>query len=137
MNHQNYVRWLREAEHLSKDYHVTSRSYPNPHGANELIFLPQNYWHYVDWLEVNTDITFADWVIHCAQNPHEATPISHLLMYWLWQDECSRWINCLPAGSDRLPKGFRFWKASYGTRVWTAGFGGWNGHARSQAEEDE
>ncbi len=124
MNHQNYVRWLREAEHLSKDYHVTSRSYPNPHGADELIFLPQNYWHYVDWLEANTDITFADWVTHCAQNPHKTTPISHLLMYWLWQDECCRWINNAPRPNGPAPKGLKLWTAKYKGQNWRVGMTG-------------
>lgn len=123
-DHLTYMRWLHELEARQPHITVTSRSYKNTSGTDELIWLSEPYWDYVDWLEARSEISFADWVIHCEQNPHEGASLSSLLMYWLWQDECSRWMNNLPTGSDRLPKGFRFWKASYGGRVWTAGYGG-------------
>lgn len=91
--------------------------------ADELITLPKSYWEYVDWLETRGDINFSGWVIHCEQNPHLDTPLSELLMYWLWLDECGRWMNCLPTQTTTIPSGFSFWKVEYGDQVWTAGCG--------------
>lgn len=99
-----------------------ARNYPNSAGADELIFLPRNYWDYVDWSEARGDMDFAAWVIHCERNPHFDTPISELLMYWLWVDECGRWLHCKPTMSKTLPRGLAFWKATYGKKVWTVGY---------------
>jgi hypothetical protein len=121
--HQEYMRWLHSKSTKNSENQVISRTFKNSSGADELISLPQSYWGYVDWLEARGDIIFSEWVIHCEMNPHEDTPISHLLMYWLWLDECGRWMNCQPTPSTVIPNGFRFWKAEYGNRVWTAGCG--------------
>lgn len=123
-NQQAYVRKLRARTKGIRDYEVVSRDYPNLAGASEIIFLPRCYWNYVDWAEARGEMDFAGWVIHCEKNPHEDMPISELLMYWLWQDICSRWMNCLPTMLDVPPQGFAFWKATYGKKVWTVGYGG-------------
>ena len=104
MNHQEYVRCLRASETISDAYQVVSRGYPNICGAQELIFLPQKYWDYADWLEEGGNINFAEWVLHCDKHPHEGMVISHLLMYWLWLDECNRWIYDDPRPTDSVPK---------------------------------
>lgn len=120
---QKFMRWLRQSTTGSASYDLETRTYPNSTGADELITLHHNYWNYVDWLEARGEISFADWVIHCEQNPSGDTPLSELLMYWLWLDECNRWLYCEPTPSQTLPAGFSFWKATYGERVWTVGCG--------------
>ncbi len=121
--HQEYMRWLHEKSTNSSYNKAVTRTYSNMSNADELITLPKSYWEYVDWLETRGDINFSEWVIHCEQNPHLNIPISELLMYWLWLDECGRWMNCLPTQTTTIPSGFRFWKAEYGDQVWTAGCG--------------
>jgi|GEM_PF-2326859 hypothetical protein len=121
--HQEFLRWLRDAATTSASYDPVTRTYPNSAGADELITLHRNYWDYVDWLEARGDIRFADWVIHCEQNAEDDAPLSETLMYWLWKDECNRWLYCAPTPSKTLPAGFSFWKARYGDRVWTVGCG--------------
>jgi hypothetical protein len=125
--HLKYMQWLRERNAIDPSFTTTSRTYKNLAGADELIWLPNSYWDYVDWMEERGDISFADWVIHCEKNPHEDVSISNLLLYWLWQDECSRWMNCQPTPTTKRPAGLKFWKASYGDRVWTAGYAGRTG----------
>ena len=52
-------------------YDVIGRAYKNAKGVDEIIHLQRSYWDYVEWLESMTEIKFADWVIHCDNNPSE------------------------------------------------------------------
>lgn len=92
-------------DHIRRDapyhpsYDVIARAYKNASGIDEMIYLHRVCWDHVDWLEANTDINFADWVVHCANNPAPDFTLSHLLQYWLWVDECNRHRNGeLPLG---------------------------------------
>lgn len=85
----------------------------NHSGADVMIHLPQGYWNYVDWLEQRGDIDFTAWVDHCEATPFEDWPISQLLMYWLWRDNCRRHRNGDPTFSDAPPDGYE----PYGERA--------------------
>ena len=68
MDHQQYIQSLRRAPN-SPNYEILARSYKNALGIDELIFLHRVTWDYVDWLEANTENSFADWVVHTDKNP--------------------------------------------------------------------
>ena len=93
MNHQEYMRHLRSDPPYHPSYDVITRAYKNASGIDELIHLHRTTWEYVDWLEVNTEIKFAEWVVHCDNNPAPGFTLSHLLQYWLYEGECIRWEN--------------------------------------------
>lgn len=91
MNHQQYMNDLRRSPPYHPGYDVIARAYKNAKGIDELIHLHRTSWQYVDWLEANDHISFADWVIHCDNHPSPGFTLSHLLQYWLYEDECYRW----------------------------------------------
>lgn len=105
MDHQEYMHSIRHETPTDEDYDVVSRSYKNTAGADELIFLPDNYWDNVDWLEARGDIDFSEWVIHCEETPCEGYTLSHLLMHWLWKDHCYRYMMGEPMQSALPPLG--------------------------------
>lgn len=109
MDHQEYMQWLRHHSPSSQGFDIQSRPYKNSEGVEELIFMHHNYWEYVDWLEQNSDIDFADWVVHSCKNPCEGYTLSHLLMYWLWFDECGRFRQGLPTPHSYPPRGYKGW----------------------------
>lgn len=123
MDNRRYMSWLRREEAHAGGNRIFSRPYRNAASADVLVTLTDGYWRYVDWLEDRGDICIADWVRHCEANPDEAMPLSELLVYWLWTDECNRWVLGEPTPGTTKPQGFGFWKASYGKRVWRAGCG--------------
>lgn len=96
MSHQRFMNFLRGGTPSTPPYDPIARVYKNASGVDEIIHLHRCYWNYVDWLEATTDIKFADWVVHCDKNPSEGYTLSHLLMYWLWTDECDRFREGLP-----------------------------------------
>jgi hypothetical protein len=106
MNHQEFMTYLRDQTPENRDDIPTPRAYKNARGVDEIIHLHESYWDYVDWLETTTDIKFADWVVHCDKNPAEDYTLSHLLMYWLWTDECGRFRVGLPTPSSTPPIGY-------------------------------
>ena len=90
-------------------YDVIGRAYKNAKGVDEIIHLQRSYWDYVEWLESTTEIKFADWVVHSGNNPVEGYTLSHLLMYWLWKDECNRFRESLPTPNSYPPMGYEGW----------------------------
>lgn len=106
MNHIQYLHHLREFEAKNPNHAVQARAYINAAGADELIFLPQSMWEYVDWLEARGYIDFQVWVLHCEANPVETFTLSHLIMYWLWLDDCRRHRYGLPTHTNVLPEGY-------------------------------
>lgn len=91
------------------DYKPVKRFYKNASGVDEMIIMTQSHWDYVEWLENTTEIKFADWVIHCDKNPFEDHPISELLIYWLWVDECARFKEGLDTPTPFPPVGYKGW----------------------------
>lgn len=119
MDHQEFMHSIRHQVPKKEAYAVLSRTYKNAASADELIFLPKIYWESVDWLEARGDIDFADWVVHCDQDPSEGYSLSHLLMHWLWQDQCYRHMLGLPMKSDLPPLGGAVFYGEYcGTSWW-------------------
>jgi len=112
MDHQQYIQSLRRAPN-SPNYEILARSYKNALGIDELIFLHRVTWDYVDWLEANTENSFADWVVHTDKNPSEGFTLSHLLSYWLWFDECNRFRQGMPTPCDYPPLGYEGWADEY------------------------
>ncbi len=112
MDHQEFMRSLRHVPN-HPDYEVQARAYKNTHGVDQMIFLHKCYWEYVDWLEARGDIDFAEWVIHCENNPFEDFTLSHLLMYWLWNDACERFKQDLPTMQPCPPMGYEGWADEY------------------------
>ena len=108
MNHQEFMRSLRRVPNHPNNK-IVARTYKNAKGADELIFLHQVHWDYVEWLEARGDIDFAEWVIHCDNNPVEDFTLSHLLMYWLWEDECIRFREGMPTPHPYPPMGYEGW----------------------------
>jgi hypothetical protein len=106
MNHLEFMHHLRKQEALNPAHAPTARTYPNNAGVDALIHLPESMWDYVDWLEARGDIDFSAWVIHCEKTPCEGYTLSHLLMYWLWLDECRRHRAGLPTPNAILPAGY-------------------------------
>lgn len=109
MNHQEFLHYLRHNTPNNEAYEIEARAYKNGKGIDELISLPRSYWRYVEWAENTTDIDFATWVIHCAQNPVEGYTLSHQLMYWLWTDECNRFRAGETTPEDYPPMGYTGW----------------------------
>lgn len=94
-------------------YKVVARVYKNAKRVDEVIWLHQCYWQYVDLLETQGEISFAEWVVHCDNNPFEDWTLSHLLMYWLWSDECGRFREGLPTPKPYPPLGYEGWADEY------------------------
>src|SRR3546814_280170 len=109
MNHIEYLRDLRRRSPDEATYEIEARPYKNAQGVDELIFLTRGYWRYVDWAEKNTEIDFANWVVHCCNYPCEGFSLSHLLMYWLWLDHCARFYAGDPTPNDYPPMGYEEW----------------------------
>ena len=109
MNHQEYITHLRTRTPSAPNFDVIGRAYKNAQGIDEIIYLHSCYWDYVAWLEDTTDIKFAAWVVHCDNNPSEGYTLSHLLMYWLWTDECNRFREGLPTPYPYPPMGYEGW----------------------------
>ena len=106
MDNQWYLNDLRERTDGSAKQQIEARPYKNAKGVEELIFLLKETWAYVEWLEENDAIDFAQWVVHCDNNPVETFCLSHLLMFWLWDDECYRHKLGLPTPTQNPPAGF-------------------------------
>ncbi|MCG8405203.1 MAG: hypothetical protein MI923_08410 [Phycisphaerales bacterium] len=109
MDNRKYLADLRRRMPNRPSHKIEARSYKNASGVDELIYLPTGYWNYVEWAEKNTEIDFADWVVHCDTNPSEGFCLSHLLMYWLWTDECNRFRQGLPTPHPYPPMGYEGW----------------------------
>jgi len=109
MNHQEYMTHMRTRTPSTPTYDVVARAYKNAKGIDEIIHLHRCNWDYVEWLEANTGISFAEWVVHCDKNPSEGYTLSHLLMYWLWTDECNRFREGLPTPHSYTPVGYEGW----------------------------
>lgn len=109
MSNKAYLDDLRQRSPNHPTYDIEARAYKNAKGVDELIYLPKGYWEYVAWVEANTEIDFAKWVVHCDQNPFEDWSLSHLLMYWLWNDECNRFRNGEPTPNPYPPMGYEGW----------------------------
>jgi hypothetical protein len=108
MNNRDFMQYLRGLGDDGGHSVPVSRTYLNHQGVKELITLPASYWDYVDWIEECGDGDFAEWVIHCGNNPFSDWTISHLLMHWLWMDECGRHRHGLPTPTSRPPEGYVF-----------------------------
>ncbi len=115
MDHHEFMKYLRHVPNLPS-YKVVSRVYKNAKGVDEFIWLHQCYWDYVEWLEARGDINFSEWVVHCDNNPFEDWTLSHLLMYWLWLDECGRFRQGLPTPNPYPPMGYEGWADEYHTQ---------------------
>ena len=109
MNHHEFLSELRHKTPNLKATEIEARAYKNAKGIDELIYLPKGYWAYVVWAEKNTDIDFQTWVIHCDNNPSEGFSLSHLLMYWLWEDECNRFRQGFATPNPYPPMGYEGW----------------------------
>jgi hypothetical protein len=109
MNHQEYMTHMRTRTPSLPTYDVVGRAYKNTQGIDEIIYLHRCNWDYVEWLEANTEIRFAEWVVHCDDNPSEGYTLSHLLMYRLWTDECNRFREGLPTPHPYPPAGYEGW----------------------------
>ena len=109
MNQIEFLNYLRHGLPNSPEYEIEPRVYKNAKGVDEIIHLTRNYWRYVDWADQNTDIDFANWVIHCDQNPTAGYTLSHQLMYWLWTDECNRFRQSHPTPHPYPPMGYESW----------------------------
>ncbi|WP_037226941.1 hypothetical protein [Roseobacter sp. GAI101] len=103
------MNFLRGGTPSTANYDPVARVYKNASGIDEIIHLHRCYWAYVDWLEATTDIKFINWVVHCDKNPSEGYTLSHLLMYWLWTDECDRFRAGLPTPNPYPPMGYEGW----------------------------
>ena len=109
MDNKKYLDDLRRRSPNAKSYQIEARPYKNAKGVDELIYLQAGYWRYVEWAEANTEIDFAEWVIHCDKTPCEGFSLSHLLMYWLWTDECNRFRQGEPTPKPYPPMGYEGW----------------------------
>lgn len=116
MKHTEFMHYLRHRTPNTSGYEPLPRIYRNAKGIEEIIYLPRCWWSYVDWAEANTDIDFAVWVVHCDQNPFDDWTLSHLLMYWLWLDECNRFREGLPTPDPYPPMGYQGWADEYHSR---------------------
>ena len=106
MDHIAFMDYLRTR---GEPADVVPRVYPSIRGTDQVIFLTQGYWDYVDWLEARGVIDFAAWVKHCETHPFEGMTLSHLLMHWLWTDECNRHRNGDETPTNAPPEGFERW----------------------------
>lgn len=118
MDNKDYLDDLRRRSPNHENYEIEARAYKNAKGVDELIYLQRGYWRYADWLESNEDeVSIAAWVIHCDQNPCEGFSLSHLLMYWLWEDHCNRFRAGMPTPDPYPPLGYEGWAEEFhGTR---------------------
>lgn len=117
MNQREFLSDLRQRSPNDEVYDIEARAYKNAKGIDELVYLQQGYWHYVAWAEKNTDIDFAEWVIHCDKNPFEDFSLSHLLMYWLWDDHCNRFRQGLPTPNSYPPLGYEGWADEFHSKA--------------------
>lgn len=117
MSNRDYLGDLRRRSPNHPNYKIEARAYKNAKGVDELIHLQVGYWSYVEWLEANTDIRFGDWVIHCDQNPFEDWPLSKLLMYWLWKDQCGRFAEGERNDQPFPPMGYEGWADEFHSQV--------------------
>lgn len=108
MNNTEFMHYLRNLDEADGFNKPLSRFYKNHLGVDELITLPASYWDYVVWLEDRGDSDIGEWVIHCGKHPFEDWTTSHLLMYWLWMDDCGRHEQGLPTYRDVPPDGAVF-----------------------------
>lgn len=106
MNHFEYMEHLREHEARSLNHKPVARAYRNGAGVDELIHLPQSMWDYADWLEAEGHISMQEWVTHCEANPWQGMTLSHLIMYWLWLDNCRRYRYGEPLPDNVPPEGY-------------------------------
>ncbi|TCP38787.1 hypothetical protein [Rhodovulum marinum] len=109
MDHKDYMHALRHKTPNHPYYEPEARSYPNASGVEELIFLPASTWAYADFLEANTDIRIADWVIEADELKRDDYTIAHILWFWLWENECDRFRNGLTTPHDMPPMGYEGW----------------------------
>jgi hypothetical protein len=117
MNHHQYLQDLRRRSQNLDRHEIEARAYKNAKGVDELIYLTKGYWEYVEWAEKNTEIDFATWVVHCDNNPSEGFSLSHLLMYWLWTDECNRFRAGDPTPDAYPPQGYQGWADEYHSKA--------------------
>lgn len=110
MDHEDFMYSLRHGTPDKPAYQTQGRVYKSASGVDTFIHLNTCHWEYVDWLEDQGDIDFAEWVIHCDANPCEGYTLSHHLMYWLWTDECRRHRYGAPTPSDTPPDGYTLWE---------------------------
>lgn len=113
MSHIDFMKHLQSGTKKDPLNAPVTRFYKHAAGADSMIHLPQGYWNYVDWLEARGDIDFTIWVTHCEENPFEDWPVSQLLMYWLWLDNCRRHRYGEATFSDTPPEGYE----PYGERA--------------------
>lgn len=111
MNQREFLQNLRSRSPNAETYEIEARAYKNAKGIDELIYLQRGYWDYIAWAEQNTDIDFSHWVVHCDNNPSEGFTLSHLLMYWLWNDHCNRFRAGDPTPDSFPPMGYEGWGA--------------------------
>lgn len=109
MNQQEFLHHIRHCTPNADAYDIEARAYKNTHQIDALIHLPKSYWDYIEWAEKNTEINFANWVVHCDNNPCEGYTLSHQLMYWLWTDECNRFRVGDPTPNSYPPMGYEGW----------------------------
>ena len=113
MDHQEYMHWLRHSTPNHPNYEPVARSYLNAAGVEEVLFLPSSTWDYADWLEATTDHRIADWVIAADKLDRDDYTLSHILWYWLWNDECDRFRSGLPTPHPYPPTGYDGWADEY------------------------
>ncbi|QBY02535.1 hypothetical protein E2K80_18805 [Rhodophyticola sp. CCM32] len=106
MSQIEFMKFLSEIDDHHEGQTTETRLYPNGQGAEVMVQLPQSSWAYVDWLEQTQGGDFAGWVTHCLQTPFEDWPLSKLLMYWLWADECERHRRGMATRSETKPDGY-------------------------------
>lgn len=116
MDNKHYLDDLRRRSPNLPCYEIEARPYKNAQGVDALIYLQRGYWDYVTWAEKNTEIDFADWVIHCDKNPFEDWPLSKLLMYWLWTDQCNRFRAGEQIHKPYPPMGYEGWADEFHAR---------------------
>jgi len=106
MSQIEFMNYLQSVKNDHPEHTPVMRLFKNTAGADVMIHLPKNSWNYVDWLVGRGDIDFGVWVQHCEQTPFNDWPISKLLMYWLWLDDCRRHRGGIETYSNVPPQGY-------------------------------
>ena len=118
MDNKEYLDGLRRRAPNHENYEIEARPYKNAKGIDELIYLQKGYWRYAEWLEESiNEVSIAEWVVHCDMNPCEGFSLSHLLMYWLWEDHCNRYRAGDPTPYSYPPMGYEGWADEFHSKA--------------------
>lgn len=109
MNNQQYMHHLRHRIPNHPDYKPESRGVDLPDGTTELITLPVSTWAYADWIETRTDIRVVDWVSKAKALNNPTYTVSHIIWYWLYNNECDRFTVGDETPNPFPPVGYKGW----------------------------